>query len=55
MTIKLPPTVSQYLAQIGAKGGRKGKGKSKVRSTEAHRKAGIASGKARRAKKLNGA
>jgi hypothetical protein len=31
MTKKIPPTVSEYMASIGRKGGKNGKGKPKTR------------------------
>jgi len=38
-TKKIPPTVSEYMAKIGAKGGRNGRGKQKIRKTALrHRK-----------------
>jgi hypothetical protein len=39
------------MALIGAKGGRRGKGKHKTMDREHYRQMGIASGKARRSKK----
>jgi hypothetical protein len=44
---RVPTEVSDYMAKIGAKGGRRGKGKPKQRD---YKKMGEASGKARRAK-----
>ncbi len=38
MTDKLPPAVSDYMAKIGAEGGKKGKGKSKARSAAHYRR-----------------
>ncbi len=32
MTTRVPPAVSDYMAKIGAEGGKNGKGKSKTRS-----------------------
>jgi hypothetical protein len=43
----IPTAISKYMAKIGAKGGRRGKGKPKQRD---YKKMGEASGKARRAK-----
>lgn len=47
---KVPKSVSEYMATIGAKGGAKGKGKRKIRDPEHYRRMGLASGRARRAK-----
>lgn len=47
---RVPEEVSAYMAKIGAKGGKNGAGKRKVRTKEQARAAGIASGAARRRK-----
>ena len=47
MSGKIPTEVRAYMAKIGAKGGRRGKGKPKQRD---YKKMGEASGKSRRAK-----
>ena len=47
MSRKIPTQVRQYMAKIGANGGRAGKGRPKVRD---YKKMGQASGAARRAK-----
>jgi hypothetical protein len=47
---KVPPAVSAYMAKIGAKGGRSGKG---VKKREAAILGGRASGEARRRKALD--
>jgi hypothetical protein len=38
MTEKIPPAVSDYMAKIGAVGGKSGKGKSKARSAAHYKK-----------------
>jgi hypothetical protein len=48
VTKRVPRAVRAYMAEIGANGGRAGKGKPKKRD---YRAMGQASGKARRAKK----
>jgi hypothetical protein len=47
MTKRIDPRVREYMAKIGANGGRAGKGRPKVRD---YKKMGQASGAARRAK-----
>jgi len=48
---KVPGLVSAYMAKIGAKGGKNGKGKPKRRGDAAHYKKLVAIREAKRAKK----
>jgi hypothetical protein len=50
MTQKIPPTVSEYMAKIGAKGGKNGKGVKKTRTASHYPKIWAASAKARKKK-----
>jgi len=38
MTAKVPPVVSDYMAKIGAAGGKNGRGKSKARNAAHYKK-----------------
>ncbi len=50
MATKIPESVSEYMARIGRKGGKNGKGVKKRRAPEHYAAAGKASGKRRRKK-----
>jgi general stress protein YciG len=50
MTKPVPPSVSAYMATIGRKGGKNGKGTPKSRDPSHYKKMGEASGRARRKK-----